>query len=126
MKTKYIPHGGMGSVGLEFERLELHRTCLIQQIALSHLFSWNYATKLTPIRDELVRNYRERYSLRSKLEMLVAGLVACLALCACGPDDKGDSTPEIAGPCPPGLPVTVRAAHRLEDGSIVLLIERND
>lgn len=121
--TTYIPLGS-DLVSSAFRRLDREILGLKKAIALSTLFSWNYESKLRPV-VECVQEKPRHLRGWHPLEVFAACLALCLALCACGPNNK-DNTPEIAGPCPgPGLPVRVVGAQHLRDGSTVILLRRN-
>jgi type IV pilus biogenesis protein CpaD/CtpE len=71
-----------------------------------------------------MRNYdkEEEWTWDTVVLMAFLWFFTLQLLTGCGPEDK-DTTPEISDPFRPPTPA-LRAAHRLQDGSIVLLVER--
>lgn len=113
-----------------FERLDREIACLRRQVACSSLWAWNWESRIYRGEDlppVIIQASAPRpiSSRRTGWELAVAAIVACFALCACRPED-GPTEPERSDPFEPHAPITVRAAHRLGDGSIVLLMERSN
>ena len=95
VKTQYIPRGS-DLVASAFRRLDREIAILHRQIALSALFSWNLESytprRGAPVRTDPVERKRSRWKL------VVAVVLACLALCACGgelPEARELTRPEI-------------------------------
>ena len=130
MKTQYMPRGS-DLVASAFRRLDREIAILHRQIALSSLFSWNYAGRgdwlakrsgsgdladlesWAPGRSRALVAPDPVERKRHRWELVLAAVVACLALCACKPEDSSPKAPEISDPFrpPPELRPRVRGLH---------------
>lgn len=81
MRTQYIPRGS-DLVASAFRRLDEQVAYLRRQVALSSLWAWNYQARLERPRVAVHADPVERK--RHRWELILAAVVACLALCACG------------------------------------------
>lgn len=141
MKTQYIPMGS-DLVASAFRRLDEQVAYLRRQVALSALFAWNYSSRIHRPGGEAISELRARSmplpvdpleSKRWRWELALAAIVACLALCACGPDGSEPREPEISDPFrpPPELRPQIRGLHvyQVKDGQgptreVVIVIQK--
>ena len=103
-QTQYIPRGS-DLVASAFRRLDEKVADLRRQVALSSLWSWNYAA-IMPANGAWNRSHLSDHNLkpnpverkRTRWELAVAAVLACFAFCACGdvPRSRELTRPEIA------------------------------
>ena len=124
MKTQYMPRGS-DLVASAFRRLDREIAILHRQIALSALFSWNLES-WAPGRNRVLVAPDPVERKRSRWELAVALVLACLALCACEPEDTKPREPDISDPFrpPPYMRPQVRALQAYPSGEVVIVIQR--
>ena len=103
-----------------FERLDREIQALRRMCALGTLFAWNWESKLTQGR---ARRWVWTLGHR-RVELLVGALVAVMALCACEEKDRTPTRVVDPGPPFPDPRPTLRSAHTLQDGSVLLVVTR--